>query len=122
MELVAKLRQRAAEGNPVAVGIVGCGQMGSGLAHTLNSIHGMAINAIADIEPQRGIDVFAEMGYSGCDVVITEKLSEARDAIADGKRVVTADALILPQLDGLEANVEATGNPDIGALVAWTKG
>ncbi len=120
MELVAKLRQRAAEGNPVAVGIVGCGQMGSGLAHTLNSIHGMAINAIADIEPQRGIDVFAEMGYSGCDVVITEKLSEARDAITGGKRVVTADALILPQLDGLEANVEATGNPDIGALVAWT--
>jgi predicted homoserine dehydrogenase-like protein len=49
MELVTKLRARAAEGNPIAVGIVGCGQMGSGLAHTLNSIQGMAIRAIADI-------------------------------------------------------------------------
>jgi predicted homoserine dehydrogenase-like protein len=120
MELVAKLNQRAAEGNPVSVGIVGCGQMGSGLAHTFNQIHGMAIRAIADIEPQRGIDVFAEMGFQNDQVVVTEKLSEAQEAITAGKRVVTADALLLPKLDGIEANVEATGVPDIGALVAWT--
>lgn len=120
MELVSKLRERAAAGKPVSVGIVGCGQMGSGLAHTLNHIHGMAIRAIADIEPQRGIDVFAEIGYLSDQVVVTEKLSEAQDAIAAGKRVVTADAMILPKLDGIEANVEVTGAPDIGALVAWT--
>jgi predicted homoserine dehydrogenase-like protein len=119
MELVTKLRSRAADGNPIRVGIVGCGQMGSGLAHTLNHIEGMAIRAIADIEPQRGINVFREMGYSDGDVVVTEKLSEAQDAINAGRRVVTADAVILPSLDGLEANVEATGVPDIGALVAW---
>ncbi|MFW5738468.1 MAG: NAD(P)H-dependent oxidoreductase [Spirochaetota bacterium] len=119
MELVTKLRARESDGNPVAVGVVGCGQMGSGLAHTLNSIEGMAIRAIADIEPQRGIDVFAEMGYGRGDVVVTDKLSEAQDAARAGKRVVTADALILPALDALEANVEATGLPDIGALVAW---
>ena len=29
MELVSKLRQRAAAGDPIRVGIVGCGQMGS---------------------------------------------------------------------------------------------
>ena len=120
MELVSKLQARAADGNPVQVGVVGCGQMGSGLAHTRNSIEGMAIRAIADIAPQRGIDVFKEMGYAGGDVVVTEKLSEAQDAVRAGKRVVTADALILPRLDGVEANVEATGLPDIGALVAWT--
>lgn len=119
MELVTKLRARAAEGRPIQVGIVGCGQMGSGLAHTLNSIEGMAIRAIADIEPERGIDVFREMGYAGGEVVVTEKLSEAQDATRAGKRVVTPDALILPALDALEANVEATGVPDIGALVAW---
>lgn len=119
MELVAKLRARAAQGRPVAVGIVGCGQMGSGLAHTLNHIEGMAIRAIADIQPQRAIDVFAEMGYRESDVVVTEKLSEAADAIRGGKRVATPDALILPDLEDLEANVEATGLPDIGALVAW---
>ena len=119
MELVTKLREREAAGNPIRVGIVGCGQMGSGLAHTLNSIRGMAIQAIADIEPERGINVFKEMGYAGEDVVVTEKLSEAQDAVARGKRVATPDALILPELDGVEANVEATGLPDIGALVAW---
>ncbi len=120
MELVTKLRARAAAGNPIHVGIVGCGQMGSGLAHTLNRIEGMEIRAIADIQPDRGIDVFREMGYGRDSVVVTEKLSEANDALGAGKRVVTADALLLPSLDALEANVEATGVPDIGALVAWT--
>ncbi len=120
MELVTKLRARQAEGNPVRVGIVGCGQMGSGLAHTLNRIEGMEIRAIADIEPKRGIDVFREMGYGESHVVVTEKLSDAQDALRAGRRVVTADALLLPALDVLEANVEATGVPDIGALVAWS--
>ncbi|MFW5835959.1 MAG: NAD(P)H-dependent oxidoreductase [bacterium] len=120
MELVRKLRTRVAEDRPIAVGIVGCGQMGSGLAHTLNRIEGMAIRAIADVDPQRGIDVFTEMGYAKDDILVTDRLSLANDAIASGKRVVTADALILPALDGIEANVEATGLPDIGALVAWT--
>ncbi len=120
MELVRKLRARAADGRPIRVGIVGCGQMGSGLAHTLNRIEGMEIRAIADIEPQRGIDVFAEMGYGREQVVVTDRLAEAQDALRGGRRVVSADAVMLPQLEAIEANVEATGMPDIGALVAWT--
>ncbi|TVQ22934.1 MAG: hypothetical protein EA382_11200, partial [Spirochaetaceae bacterium] len=120
MELVARLAEREVAGNPIRVGIVGCGQMGSGLAHTVNAVRGMQIAAVADIDPKRGIDVFAEMGYSPDAVTVTDLRSEAEDALRAGRRVVTQDALLLPALDGIEANVEATGVPDVGALVAWT--
>ncbi len=119
MELVKKLRQRQDQGNPVGVGIVGCGQMGSGLIHAINSIVGMQVRAIADIDPQRGIDTFSAIGCSRGDIVVTENLGQAQDSIKSGKLVVTSDALLMPQLDGLDANVEVTGVPEIGAMVAW---
>ncbi len=119
MELVNKLQQREADGNPIAVGIVGCGQMGSGLAHALNNVVGMRVCAIADIEPQRAMAVFAELGRAREQIVVTDVEQEAQDAIADGRVVVTPDAMLLPALEAVEANVEATGVPDVGASVAW---
>lgn len=119
MELVSKLRKRAAEGNPIRVGIVGCGQMGSGLAHAINNIEGMAVSAIADVDAERGLRTFAELGRAREDVVVAANAGAAEDAIRAGKAVVTADALLMPALDSLEANVEATGVPDVGARVAY---
>lgn len=120
MELVSKLKAREEAGRPVAVGIVGCGQMGSGLAHTLNNVRGMRVRAIADIEPQRALDTYAEMGYSRDEVVVTEKLDAAEDALKAGKAIAAPDALLLTATEGLEANVEATGVTDIGARVAYS--
>ena len=74
MELVSKLRQRAADGDPIRIGIVGCGQMGSGLAHTINNVEGMRVAAIADLEPQRGVSTFGEMGRAEDDIEVAEKL------------------------------------------------
>jgi predicted homoserine dehydrogenase-like protein len=119
MELVAKLERRAAEGNPIRVGTAGCGQMGSGLAHTINHIPGMVVAAIADIDPKRGIRTFAEMGHRPEDIFVTERVSEACDAVPHGQPVVSHDALLLPNIEPIDANVEATGIPDIGALVAY---
>ncbi len=120
MELVTKLRQREADDNPVNIGVVGCGQMGSGLAHTIDRIEGMAIRAMADIEPQRAIDTFAGLGWKKGDIIITEKKGQAEDALRRGKVLVTSDAMLMPQLDALEVNVEATGYTEIGAKVAWS--
>lgn len=120
MELVKKLRQREEEHNPICVGIVGCGLMGSGLAHTIDNVTGMAVKAIADIDPNRAINTFLEMRWSRDDIVVTENAGRAQKALDSGKVVVTADAVLLTALDGIEANVEATGFPDVGAMVAWS--
>ncbi|MEX1297314.1 MAG: hypothetical protein AB1Z67_14220 [Candidatus Limnocylindrales bacterium] len=118
MELVSKLRQRAADGDPIRIGIVGCGQMGSGLAHAINNVEGMRVAAIADLDPQRGVMTYGEMGHDADELDVTEDLATAEDGIRAGRAVVTPDALTMPQLEGLEAIVEVTGVPDVGARVA----
>lgn len=118
MELVSKLRQRVAAGDPIRIGIVGCGQMGSGLAHAINNIEGMRVAAIADLDVQRGVATYGEMGRDAGDVRVAEDLGAAEDGIRAGLAVVTPDALAMPQLEGLEAIVEVTGVPDVGARVA----
>lgn len=119
MELINKLKIREKENNPVRVGIIGCGQMGSGVAHTISDIVGMNVSAIADIEPSRAIKTFTEMGYSRSDIVITNSEPAANDALRKGKILVTEEATLLPRLDFIEANIEATGVPDVGADIAW---
>jgi len=119
MELVSKLKRRAEERNPIRIGIVGCGQMGSGLAHTINNIEGMRVTAIADIVVERGIQTYTDMGYSAGGIIVTEQIGKAQDAIKAGKVVVTPDAFQIPFLESLEALVEVTGVPDIGARVAY---
>lgn len=118
MELVSKLRLREAQGKPIRVGIVGCGQMGSGLAHAIGRVAGMTAGAIADIEPQRAIDTLGELGIRGSQVAVTDDASAAEDALRRGRTVVSPDARLLPALQGLDACVEATGVPDVGARVA----
>jgi len=118
LELVRKLRQRQAEGNPISVGLIGCGQMGSGLAHTINNIAGMAVRAIADVEPARGVTTFLDMGVPGERIRTAGSLGEIQDALAAGQVVVASNAEWLTQAPGVEANVEATGVPDVGAYLA----
>lgn len=120
MELLRKLHQRAENKNPVSIGIVGCGQMGSGLAHTINNIKGMQVNAIADINPERAMKIFLEQGVKRNRIHEVSTVLQANDALRSGKRVVTSDALLLTEMEGIEANVEATGVPDIGASIALT--
>ena len=118
MELVSKLKKRQAQGNPIAVGLIGCGQMGSGLAHTINNIEGMAVRAIADVDPQRGIQTFQDMGVPQGFIHSVDTHVDAQDALQQGKVVVMDQAELLTRIDALEANVEATGIPDVGARIA----
>ena len=119
MELLRKLRARDEVHDPIRVGIVGCGQMGSGLAHATSAVRGMRVAAIADVDPARAIATFVDLGHDRADIVITDAAPAAADALAAGRPLVTADALLLPRLERLEANVEATGVPDVGAWVAY---
>lgn len=119
MELLRKLDERVTAGNPISVGIIGCGQMGSGLAHTINNIRGMEVKAIADIDPQRGIETLRQMKVDPSTIIVAEKAGEANDLLRKGKFIVTPDAMIMNDLDLIEANVEVTGVTDVGARIAW---
>ncbi len=119
MQLLDHLQRLEAEGSPVRVGLVGCGQEGSGMVHITNQMAGLETAVIADIDLERPKRTFARIGVPETQICVTNNVGEAADAIRDGKRVVTEDALLLPQLEDVDAVVEATGVTDVGAQVAW---
>jgi predicted homoserine dehydrogenase-like protein len=119
MEIYEHLMALEAAGEPIAVGLVGCGQMGSGLVHVTHQMAGMETRAISDINPNLPLAMLKELGIAENDICVTDKLGEAEDALAAGKYLVTEDAVLLAQLEALDAVVEATGLTEVGSKVAW---
>jgi len=120
MELYDHLLKREEEGKIIRTGLVGCGQMGSGLLHVTRKMKGLETFAVSDIDINRPLKVLRELGIPEGRICITNKLSEAEDAVSSNKYLVTEDALLLAQMDSLDVVIEATGITDIGARVAWT--
>ncbi|RPI57996.1 MAG: hypothetical protein EHM56_02875 [Chloroflexi bacterium] len=119
MEIYEHLQALEAAGEPISVGLVGCGQMGSGLVHVTHQMPGMETRALADINANRPLATLKELGIPEDKICVTNKVGEAEDALDAGKYLVTEDAVLLAQLEGLDAVVEATGLTEIGSKVAW---
>lgn len=119
MELFKHLQKRESENDPIRIGIVGCGQMGSGMIHVTHQTPGMRIVAMADIDPKRPASTLKKLKIPGSQIQNTNKISEAEDALRGGKYIVTEDALLLARMEGLDAVVEATGSTEVGTQVAW---
>jgi predicted homoserine dehydrogenase-like protein len=119
MELLAHLRKRQAEGRPIRVGLVGCGQEGSGMVHVTRQMVGLETFAIADIDLSRPLHVLQQLNIPESSICVADKVGVAEDALRRGHYVVTQDALLLPQLESIDALVEATGVTEVGAQVAW---
>ncbi|MGH7190487.1 MAG: homoserine dehydrogenase, partial [Acetobacteraceae bacterium] len=111
------LETRARDGNPIRAGFVGAGRMGTGAICQIGQMRGMRVAAIADLAADRAIRAFELCGFQRGDVVLSNRAAEANDAIRAGRPVVTESAELLPELE-LEAVVDATGVPDVGARIA----
>lgn len=119
MELLGHLRKRQAEGRPIRVGLVGCGQEGSGMVHVTRQMAGLETFAIADLDLSRPLHVLKTLGTPESSICVTDRVGAAEDALRRGHYVVTQDALLLPQLESIDALVEATGVTEVGAQLAW---
>ncbi|MEJ2558285.1 MAG: hypothetical protein P8186_19130, partial [Anaerolineae bacterium] len=119
MELLYQLRKRQAAGNLIQVGLVGCGQEGSGMVHVTRKMAGLEVKAIADVLVDRPLTTLEATGIPRTEISVTNKPGDAEDALRQGKYLVTEDALLLAQLESLNALVEATGVTEVGAQVAW---
>jgi predicted homoserine dehydrogenase-like protein len=110
------LRRRAAENNPVRVGMIGAGFMGRGIANQiLNSVPGMELVAIANRHIDGARRAYEEAGAEGITEVGTVGALEA--AIAAGKPAIAEDALLLCRAAGIDVLIEVTGAIEFGALV-----
>jgi predicted homoserine dehydrogenase-like protein len=120
MELLEHLKRREAAEQRIRVGIVGCGQMGSGMVHVTHRMPGMRIVALADIDPGRPRHTLEALSVPAERICTTSSLAEANEALTSGKYLVTEEAALLSRVEGLDAVVEATGSTEVGAQVAWS--
>lgn len=112
------LARQAELGRPVRVGVVGAGQMGSGLVASIQKAPGMAVAAVADIVLDKATSALHNAGRD--DVVIADTdLGAAAEAIAKGKSTVISDGLKMPELP-VDIVVEVSGVPEIAAQIAYT--
>lgn len=107
MNLHAKLRERAAAGKPVRVGLIGAGKFGSMYLAQVPNTPGVHLAGIADLAPERAKANLARVGWP----VERYAAPTLAAAIAGGGTHVGEDwqALVAhPQIDVI---VECTGHP-----------
>jgi predicted homoserine dehydrogenase-like protein len=98
---------------PIAVGLVGVGQMGAGIVAQSFHLPGIRVQALADVDLDRARRALARHGV---EPLVTDDVDDATAAVAEGTTVVTADADIVPHLP-IDVVVEATGIPEVGIRV-----
>jgi predicted homoserine dehydrogenase-like protein len=111
-----KLEERELSGRPVRVALVGAGQMGQEIIAQVGGMVGMDIAVVVDLTVER-----ARKGYSFSrkkkDVVEVRSVAEADKAVRDGKWAVSTDPEIAASVAGIEAVIDATGSPEMGATI-----
>ncbi|WP_277065527.1 NAD(P)H-dependent oxidoreductase [Propionibacterium acidifaciens] len=114
----ALLERQQELGRPVRVGVVGAGQMGSGLIASIERAPGLAVVAVADIVIDKAVSALRNAGRE--DVVVADTdLAAAEQAIRDGRAAVVSDGLRMPGLP-VDIVVEVSGVPGIAAQIAYT--
>ncbi len=118
LSLRERLQERAAQQGPIRVGLIGTGQMGTGLISQVERMDGVRVMAAADIVPGRAAAAFGESDVPLEQVeVVDDDLDRAEQALAEGRRVATTSSELLLALTSLDVIVESTGVPEIGARV-----
>ena len=107
MSLYAKLQQRAAQGRPVRVGLIGAGKFGSMYLAQLPRTPGVHLVGIADLSPDAARVNLARVGW-----LPGQTAAGSLDAaIKSGATHLGDDWLALVRHPAIEVIVECTGHP-----------
>ena len=95
--------------------VIGAGTFGRGVVAQAMRAPGLRVTAVVDRDLDAAGTVFRTAGVADSEVVVCDSGSEARQAIASGRRVVTGDAETLLDETTVDVVVEATGSAEAGA-------
>jgi predicted homoserine dehydrogenase-like protein len=107
MNLYAGLRERAAAGRPIRVGVIGAGKFSAMFLAQAARTPGLHIAGLADLSVDRARQTLGNVGWPA------ERYQAASldDALANGGTWVTDDAAAIIAHPGLEVIVDITGHP-----------
>ena len=105
--LYAKLQQRAAEGRPIRVGLIGAGKFGSMYLAQIPRTPGVHLVGIADLNPEAACRNLARVGWEAERI----QAPSLDAALKDGRTHVGDDWGALVRHPAIDVIVECTGHP-----------
>ncbi|MBN7775863.1 Gfo/Idh/MocA family oxidoreductase [Nitratireductor aquimarinus] len=115
--LARDLEQRAEEGRPVRIGLIGCGEMGTDIVTQVARMKGIEVAAIADTRPERAAKAIEIAGRAAGSAVEAETAGAISDAIRAGKTALSGDSRLVSENDLVDVVIDATGKPAVGAEI-----
>ncbi|KAA0910523.1 NAD(P)H-dependent oxidoreductase [Pusillimonas sp. ANT_WB101] len=107
MSLYQKLLQRAEEGRPVRVALIGAGKFGAMYLAQVPRTPGVHVVAIADLSPVAARANLQRVGWEA----ERAQASSMQQALAQGTTWITDDWQALMREDAIDIIIECTGNP-----------
>ncbi len=107
MNLYSKLQQRAAEGRPVRIGLIGAGKFGSMYLAQVPRTPGVHLVGIADLSPEAACRNLARVGWDAQRV----QAASLDEALRLGSTHVGDDWQALVAHPAIDIVVECTGSP-----------
>jgi len=107
MSLYTRLQQRAAEGRPIRIGLIGAGKFGSMYLAQIPRTPGVQLVAIADLSPQAAHANLERVGWK------PERAAagSVQEALKTGTTWITDDWQAVTREPAIDIVVECTGNP-----------
>lgn len=116
-EIDRKLAEREKEGHPIRVGLIGAGQMGTEIIAQVGEMAGMRISVVVDLTLEKAAAAY-EVSRRSSRIEATDDLADAARALAEGRCIATTDYRAATSLPSIDAVIEATGDPEMGAQAA----
>jgi predicted homoserine dehydrogenase-like protein len=121
MNLFSKLEQRAAQGKPLRIGVIGAGKFGAMYIAQVPKTPGIHLVGIADLSPANAKENLARVGWSPERYAASSLERAAKDTLTH----VGDDWRTLVSHPAIDIIIESTGNPPAAvehALAAFRNG
>ena len=115
-EINSKLKKLQDEGMSIQVGLIGAGQMGTDIVSQVSRMVGIDVPVVVDLKTETAVNAYRISGFKG-EIVETEDLDTAEKALSSGKKVATTNYKIAIQASLVQAVIDATGSPEMGAII-----
>lgn len=113
-----KLKELAKQKEDIRVSIVGAGKMGKGLVNQMSRIKGMVPSLVINRHVEKAMDALLSAGISKDDIVISNSIEKVNVSLEKGKFVVSEYKELAAKANIIDAVVDATGVPEVGAKLS----
>ncbi|NLJ98297.1 MAG: NAD(P)-dependent oxidoreductase [Tissierellia bacterium] len=118
LSMNTRLKGLAKQNRDIKVAVVGTGKMGKGLVNQMSRIKGMIPALVINRNVGKAVNALLSAGVGREDIIISNSLKEINYSLEKGKYVASEYMELATKANTIDAVVDATGVPDVGARLS----